>query len=110
MADTKLMEQIQQLKAMTVRVGSIHEAQALQIRNYPQLLTDVKAVQTKIDVETKRVIYEVEVKKGFRWSKRNKDMLTNIVAWVRTWIWDETEVEIHNGKKVIFNSKDLKNE
>ena len=103
-----LLEQLQHLKAMTVRTGSIHEAQALQIRNYPKLLTGVVSVSANVDIENKLVTYNCKVKKGFRFTEKNKIMCGNISIWLRTLLWDSTSVTFTAGKRVLFNSRSAK--
>ena len=101
-----VLEQLQQLKGVTIRTGAIHEAQALQLRNYPKLLTGVISATTHVDVEHKCVSYDCKVTKGFKFSSTNKAMCNNIVVWIRTLLWDDTTITFKSGKLILFDSKD----
>jgi hypothetical protein len=92
-------EQLQLLKAMTIRTGSIHEAQALQLKMWPRLIEGVTSSEARLDVDTQSVTFlcKGSVKK----SKVNKALYENIGLWVRKILWDKTQVIIKiNGKAV----------
>ena len=105
MAEFTLLEQLQQLKAMTVRTGAIHEAQALQLRNYPKLLKGVKSATTNVDVERKLITYECKLTKSFRMSSINKILCSNIGVWIQTLLWDETSVIFKSGRRILYDSR-----
>jgi len=102
MTQVPLREQLGYLKNATERLGVIHEAQIVQLRNYPLLIPNVKTAETKVDIEKKTVVYECESKsKQFRKTKQVKIAIENIVKWIHTIIWTNTIVEIKvNGKSV----------
>jgi hypothetical protein len=104
--EVSFKDQLMQLKAMTVRVGSLHEAQVLQLRNYPLLIPGVIKAETEIDPSTKLVRYKCESDlKKFRKTQKVKDFCKNIEVWIRTIIWDDTIVEIYVNGKSIFDSR-----
>jgi hypothetical protein len=105
MAEFSYLEQLQQLKAMTVRTNTIHEAQALQIRNYPLLLKGVQTASASVDIEGQLVTYELKVPKGFRLIKFNREMCKNISVWLKTLLWDQTAVVFQVGKRILFDSR-----
>lgn len=110
MASVSFKDQLMQLKAMTVRVGSLHEAQVLQLRNYPLLIPRVIKAETEIDPSLKLVTYKCSSDaKGFfnrfRKTKEVEDFCKNIEVWVRTIVWDDTIVEIYVDNKTIFDSR-----
>ena len=97
-------EQLMQLKAMTVRMGVIHEAQALQLKMWPLLIPDVSKAVSKVDVETKSVIMTCETKKGKKFKKTDQiDLLCkNIEEWTRAILWEETVVSIIVNGETIY--------
>jgi hypothetical protein len=99
------LRQLQELKAMTVRTGAVHEAQALQIRNYPKLIPGVSDAKTTVDVENKIVYYDCITASTFRCTKSVKTMCQNINTWVKTILWDETAVVITSGDRALFDSR-----
>jgi len=96
-------EQLQYLKGMTVRLGCIHEAQALQLRNYPLLIPNVGKAIVKVNAETKHVIYDCTGKtKNFRKTKKVDEMFQNIYKWTTFIVWDDVEVLIKVNNKELF--------
>lgn len=105
-AQLTFLEQLQQLKAMTVRTGMIHEAQAVQLRNYPRMIPGIIKATTKVDTDEKIVIYEcVTDKKRFRMTAKRLDMCHNIVKWVHTILWDNTVVVISVNGESLYDSR-----
>jgi hypothetical protein len=100
-----LLRQLQELKAMTVRTTAIHEAQAIQLRNYPLLIPGVIRATALIDVNRKMITYQCKARKRFRVTQNVKNMCNNINVWVKTIIWDETAIIVKIGKKVIYDSR-----
>lgn len=99
-------EQLRHLKGMTMRLGQIHEAQVLQLRNYPLLLPNIKRASTKIDHETRSIIYDCESKTGkHRKSKKFTAMVENIIIWTRSIVWDDTAVEVKIDGKVVYDTR-----
>ncbi len=101
-----LKEQLMWLKANTVRTGAIHEAQAVQLRNYPLLLPNAVVGTGKASVNTdhKMVEFSVEID-GLRPTKKFKQMCVNIEKWTRTILWDDTVVVIKANSKTVFDSR-----
>lgn len=102
-----VMEQLMQLKAMTVRTGGIHDAQKLQLMRWPELSKNVKinATKVKVDPENKAVYMEcVGNTKVYKTDKFDEKLFKNILSWVRTILWDETRVVIKINKKRVFDS------
>lgn len=85
-------EQLQHLKAMTVRLGSIHEAQSLQLRNWPLLVPGVAKAEVKVDLDTHTVKMTCESKGKFRATKLARRWVRNIEAWSRAILWDDTSL------------------
>lgn len=106
MTDAKLsvLEQLQQLKGITIRTGLIHEAQAVQLRNYPRIVEGITKATTKLDTDSRSVIYTCEAAPGFKLSKKRRLMCDNIVVWIRTVIWDDTSVVFEVNGKAIYDS------
>jgi len=94
--------QLYHLKGITERLNTIHEAQALQLRNYPRLIPNIKSAETKIDIDKHLIIFECESEsKMFRKTKKTKIAIDNIVTWIRSIVWDDSILEvIVNGKSV----------
>jgi hypothetical protein len=101
MSISDVEEQLMMLKRMTVTTGAIHEAQKLQLINYPRMSAKIKAVTTKVDVAKKTVYFECQAKtKVYKSGKFENELFENIVTWVRILLWDESRVVIKvNGKR-----------
>jgi hypothetical protein len=102
MSDVKatVEEQLQLLKGMTVRTGMIHEAQALQLRNWPMLIPSVSKAEARVDTELQTVTFVCKANRLYS-NKKTKLLYKNIGEWVRNLLWNETRVVIEiNGKKV----------
>ena len=102
-----IKQQLGHLKGFTVRFGSIHEAQAIQLRNYPLTLSDsIKKAETKLDPKLHIISYHCSSKNGkFKKTKKANVAFQNIVVWIRTIIWDDTEVEVFVDGKMIYDSR-----
>ena len=100
-----LLRQLQELKAVTVRTSALHEAQTLQIRNYPLLIPGVTKAQATVNVEQKIVTYDCVPVQNFRLTKNAKNMCNNIKVWIKTLLWDETAVIIKVKDRIIYDSR-----
>lgn len=100
-----IKEQLAYLKGITVMTGGIHDAQALQLKNYPLVIDGVKKAKTKVDPERKVVHYELKFESGASFGPNAKQVCDAIVLWVRTIIWDETAVVFYSGKEVLYDSR-----
>jgi hypothetical protein len=96
-------EQLQLLKAMTLRTGAIHEAQALQLKMWPTLIENITKSEAQVDTEKKTVTFVCE-SSGLRPSKHQRLLFENIEKWVRNILWNETRVVIKINKKRVFDS------
>ena len=102
-SENQVLEQLQTLKAMTVRYGIIHEAQTLQLELWPLLLFQAQSGVCKVDAENHWVNFELSVKK----TPSNKDIKDGkelLKKWTRSILWDDTEIlidftEIKNGRR-----------
>lgn len=100
------LQQLMYLKGLTMRTGVIHEAQALQLRNWPLLVPGVKKAETHIDTDQKFIKYICEPKfKTFRVTKSVKDQCNNICIFARKITWDDAVVVFFSGKKPIWDSR-----
>jgi len=96
-------DQLKHLKAMTIRLGVLHEAQVLQLRNYPLLIPGVKTAKTHVDVDSKSVAWTCQTKnKKFRLTSSVKTWCVNIEKMVRVILWDETQIKIVINGRTIY--------
>jgi hypothetical protein len=104
--NSSVLDQLIWLKSNTLRTGAIHEAQALQLRNYPLLLP--KAISgtgtASVDIDARTVDYSVEVD-GLRPTKKFKQICLAIEKWTRTILWDDTLITIKANNKLVFDSR-----
>lgn len=106
MSKIPLKEQLKYLKGITERLGVLHEAQILQLRNYPLLIPNVLTAETTVDQSNKMVKFKCTSKKApFRKTKKVDLAIKNIDSWIRWIIWDETVVEIVVDGKDIYDSR-----
>lgn len=105
MSSLSTKEQLLKLKAMTIRFGVLHEAQALQIRNYPLLIPGVISAEANVSIERKSVSYSCKGKNNrFRNTAKAKESYKMIEQWIRTILWDDTYIEVTVNNKLIYNS------
>jgi hypothetical protein len=97
--------QLMLLKEATNRFGALHEAQILQLKMYPILLFGVLKSETHIDVERKMVFFKLVETKSFKLSKKNKDIIKNIVNWTRGLLWDDCSVIFMKDEEVIYDTR-----
>ena len=101
----EIFDQLMQLKAMTVRTGVLHEAQVVQLRNYPLLIPGVAinpSPETKVYPEDKYVVWTCKAKKGFKVTPTVKKWCTNIEKYAKLLLWDDTRVKIIVNGQVIY--------
>ena len=102
------LKQLMYLKGMTVRTGSIHEAQALQLRNWPLTIPGVKSAEAHVNTDAKLIKYILTPKnKSFRTTAKVTETCALIDKYIKTILWDETTVVMEVGKKVIYDSRSL---
>lgn len=90
-ADTK--EQLKHMKAMTVRFGTLHEAQELQLQMWPLVLFKCTASTALVSEEDHKVKFQISINKkpAAKVIQTQKEILQD---WVRAIVWDDTEIEI----------------
>lgn len=108
MSSTKMnmKEQLAHLKDLTERFNMLHEAQTVQLRNYPLLIPNIKSAEVKINTDFHIVTFHCEEDKKFRLTKKAKAMIGNILLWSRTVVWSDTTLEIFVGDRMIYDSRE----
>ena len=102
-------EQLMHLKQMTLRLGTIHEAQIVQLRNYPLLIPNIKSAELEIDAKSHIIKYKCESEtKKFRKTKKVKDMCSNIQIWIETIVWGDSIIETTVDGKVIYDTRECR--
>ena len=104
MAEVSLKDQLMQLKAMTIRTGSIHEAQILQLKMWPLLIPNVTKAAFSIDTDRKLVSFKCESSSN-RVTKKVKLTCKNMSEWTKQLLWNETAVTISINEKHVFDSR-----
>lgn len=99
-----LKEQLLLMKQATMLSGGIHEAQALQLRNYPLIIEGANKAITKIDTEKKIVYYDVTMAK-FKNTKKFKKTCEAIATWVRSVIWDDTSIVFKINGEIKYDTR-----
>jgi hypothetical protein len=97
-------DQLMMLRAMTIRTGSIHEAQALQLKMWPLLIPNVVKAEAKVDAERKIVSFICESTSN-RATKKVTNTCKHIAEWTKQLLWAETTVTIKINDKLIFDSR-----
>lgn len=98
-------EQLMYLKDLTVRFGVIHEAQGIQLRNYPILIPGIMKGKALVDTDKKVVIYECEPKGKFRRTKQVHNACKYIDKLTKKILWDETTVVVNVSGEGIYDSR-----
>jgi hypothetical protein len=100
------LEQLMFLRGLTMRTGAIHEAQALQLRNYPILIKGIVASTVKINVENKTIEYIIKkTTKDFVKGKKFDFEAANVKKCVQTLLWPDAVVTMKRSGKVIYDSR-----
>lgn len=101
------LQQLMHLRMMTISTGAIHEAQALQLRNYPLLIDGILKSTVKINVDEKTVEYKITEcrKSAFKNEKRFKEDTANLKKWIQTLLWPNTTVVMKYDRKVLYDSR-----
>lgn len=100
-----IYSQLMLLKEATNRFGAIHEAQLLQLKMYPILLSGVVKSETHIDVERKLVFFKLIDAKKFKLTKKNKDIIQKIIDWTRKLLWDDCSIVFIKNEEVIYDTR-----
>lgn len=103
MTNIGIIEQLAAMKTMTLTTGAIHEAQALQLRNYPLLIEGVKSSKVLVDIDHKIVTYKLKMKRGKFDSVAGCKRITEIIQ--KYLLWDTTTVVFMVGDKVLYDSR-----
>jgi hypothetical protein len=106
MSKATLIEQLALLKGMTLRTGAIHEAQALQLKNWPMLIPDVDKAEAQVDTERKIITYKCETKSS-RATKKKRETMDNIVIWTRKILWDDAAVVFILNDKTVYDTRNI---
>lgn len=100
-----LSTQLAMLKATTERMGVLHEAQLLQIRNYPILLDGIVSATASVDIAGKTIIYDCKSNSNFRKTAMKKKAFLRIVWMIQQIVWSDTIVELNVNGKPIYDSR-----
>lgn len=95
-------KQLQSLKAMTINLGTIHDAQVLHLKMWPLLIKGVKEIEMSIDTENRMVSYNIKAKKGFDPKDHmTKETMKHVRLWIQQILWPDTGVVyLYKGKKI----------
>lgn len=100
MTEDKIFEQLALLKSVTLRTGAIHEAQKVQLLNWPKLIPGVYGNPV---VKWKDRSITMECKSKLKRSNPLvKKTCQNIGEWVRCILWDDTKLTIVINDKAVF--------
>lgn len=86
------LDQLKQLKILTIKTGAIHEAQVLQLKNYPLVIPNISSVQISIDTEKHLVQYDLGFIKKPKKNKNMEKIMESITTWIQYILWDDTKV------------------
>jgi len=106
MSNISIKDQLRYLKGMTEKLNTVHEAQVVQLRNYPLLIPNIKKASTTFNFDTHTVTYKCDSVNGkFRKSKKAKIAIENIITWIQSVVWSDTTVEINVDGKDIYDTR-----
>lgn len=105
-----LGHQIAMLKATTERMGVLHEAQLLQLRNYPIMFDGITAAKTSVDQANKTIQYECNGADPYRKTAMRKKMFYKLVWMIQQVVWTDVIVEFNVNGKPIYDSRIDRNE
>ena len=105
MSNLSIKEQLLKLKSMTLRFGALHEAQVVQIRNYPLLIPGIISAEASVGIERKSVCYHCKSKGNrFKNTVKVKESCKRIEMWIRTILWDDAYIEVFVNNRLIYSS------
>lgn len=97
--------QLAMLKATTERMGVLHEAQLLQVRNYPILMDGIVTAQATVDQDGKHIVYDCKASGKFRKTDMRLKMFKKIVWMLQQVVWTDVIVEFNVDGKPIYDSR-----
>lgn len=102
------LEQLLLLKELTKTTGMLHEAQVLQLKIYPLVLTHAIRSEFQFDFNSKEVIFNLLETKG-KAPKGLKERLELLVNYVHTLLGSEYKVIVKFKNRKIFSRNGIKN-
>lgn len=107
--EVSILQQLMHLRAMTIRTGSIHEAQKIQLQNWGLLVPGTKKAKARLDMERKMVIYDLSPKaEDIMANEENNYWFKEINKWTKQILWPETTVIFECKKTVLYDSRSQK--
>lgn len=108
-------DQLMHLRAMTIRLGSIHEAQRLQFTNWPKLVPGIstrpKDTTANVDCENHVVYIKTRSKnKKFKHTDEVRLWVWQIARWTTSILWPDTKVVFRVNGEVVDPKEPEKDE
>lgn len=99
----EILQQLAALKTATINFDCLHEAQVLQLKTYPILITGLKHPWTfSIDPERKTCVYKCTGKK----LKKTVEQMQEVSGFIKKYIlWDKTTVQFFLNDQLAFDSR-----
>lgn len=86
-------EQLMLLKSITKKTGGLHEAQVLQLKMYPLVLTHATKSEFSFDFNKKAIIFTITEVKG-KTPKNIEERLDLLISYTKTLLGNEYSVEV----------------
>jgi hypothetical protein len=99
----EIMQQLAALKTATINFDCLHEAQVLQLKNYPILIRGVSQPwEFSVDADRKMCTYKLKGKK----LKNTTQEMAQISGYIKKYIlWDQTTVQFFLNDILLFDSR-----
>ncbi len=101
-------EQLLLLKGMTAVTGILHEAQVMQLKYWPLMLTHAIKADFSYNFDNKEVIFNLAETEG-RTPKDFKKKLGLLAKYTKTLLGDDYRIAVKLNNKEIYSNKGVKN-
>lgn len=99
----KVLDSLLQLRALTERMGCLHELQVVQLKNWPWVLfTHLSKCEIVPDVETKIVTFNLVLNKKKKAPKGVKKRYEVLDEWVKTLLGDDWLIKVMSKETPLY--------
>jgi hypothetical protein len=101
----EIMQQLAALKTATINFDCLHEAQVLQLKTYPTLISGItQPWEVSVNPETKTCVYKCKGKK----LKKTLNGMVQVSEYIKKYIlWDKTTVQFFLNDQLTFDSRNI---
>jgi len=103
MSNDKTLQDLLNLRALTDRMGCLHELQVVQLKNWPWVLfNNLTRFDVVPDVKTKIVEFRFSLSKTKKMPKDSKKRFDALNEWVKTLLGNDWLIKVVAKKKALY--------